>query len=62
MEHLRAGQLAFNELYRVDPVVADQIRGTEDDPFYDDERIAHFESKVAELRSAGITRTDEEAR
>jgi hypothetical protein len=52
METLRAGQLAFNELHRTDPDIANKIRGTMDDPFYDDTRLARFETKVAALRAA----------
>lgn len=38
----RLGQTYFNELYRVNPVLADDIRGTEADPFYQDKHIPEF--------------------
>ena len=36
------GQCYFNALYDVEPELADEIRGTSDDPFYDDGRIPEF--------------------
>lgn len=51
MEHLRNGQVAFNELYAIDPGLADLIRGTEADPFYDDSRLAVFQETVSRLRA-----------
>ena len=45
----RIGQKAFNDLYESNPKIADAIRGTEYDPFYDDSRIDKFKAKVAEL-------------
>jgi hypothetical protein len=44
--------MAFNELYAQDPAFADQIRGTDADPFYDDSRLEVFRKRVAELRAA----------
>lgn len=38
----RAGQAAFNMLYVLRPDLADQIRGTDLDPFYQDERLPAF--------------------
>ena len=35
----RCGQVLFNYLYTVNPDLADKIRGTELDPFYNDARI-----------------------
>ena len=49
-EQLRAGQQAFNDLYERDPRIADAIRGTEDDPFYDDRRLPAFHTRVERLR------------
>jgi hypothetical protein len=49
---LRPGQKAFNELYAQDPAIADQIRCTDADPFYDDRRLDAFRKRVAELRAA----------
>lgn len=41
---LRAGQAAFNELYRIRPDLANEIRGrfTTLDPFYRDENLPAF--------------------
>jgi hypothetical protein len=39
----RVGQRFFNVLARMDPVLADMIRGTSADPFYDDSKIPAFE-------------------
>jgi len=36
---LRAGQAFFNALYTLYPIVADEIRGTDYDPFYQNVRI-----------------------
>lgn len=46
----REGQAAFNVLYfeRVSPQLADQIRGTSIDPFYDDQVLACFYDLVTE--------------
>jgi hypothetical protein len=49
---LRAGQVAFNELYATDPATADSIRGSEFDPFYDDSKLGAFYEKVKELRNS----------
>jgi len=47
---LRPGQIAFNELYTTEPSIANLIRGSEFDPFYDDEKLDAFYEKVAELK------------
>lgn len=39
---LRKGQWLFNELYKMYPNFINSIRGTEYDPFYDDNRIDKF--------------------
>lgn len=38
----RYGQALFNDAWRVAPDLVDKIRGTEDDPFYRDERAEAF--------------------
>lgn len=37
-----AGQAAFNALCRVDPVLAERVRGTAADPFNDNSRLTAF--------------------
>jgi len=49
---LRPGQIAFNELYATDPAIANLIRGSEFDPFYDDSKLGAFYEKVKELRNS----------
>lgn len=43
---LRHGQTAFNALARVHPRLANALRGTHDDPFYDDNRLPRFFARV----------------
>ena len=38
----RAGQTYFNVLYRMRPEMADSLRGSSRDPFYNDDRIDDF--------------------
>lgn len=38
----RPGQAAFNVLSSMHPDLAEHVRGTESDPFYDDERLTAF--------------------
>jgi hypothetical protein len=38
----RPGQAHFNALYELRPDLADEIRGTDLDPFYNDTRIPEF--------------------
>ena len=38
----RLGQFLFNFLNEYKPDLADTIRGTDDDPFYEDSKIAAF--------------------
>ena len=45
----RTGQYFFNRLYDFRPDLADQIRGTEYDPFYDDLKVPKAAAKVCEL-------------
>lgn len=42
----RKGQAAFNYLCSAHPQLAERIRGTEADPFYDDMRLPTFEAVV----------------
>jgi len=46
---IRKGQQAFNDLYAKHPEIADQIRGTSIDPFYNDECLTAFYAKVKSL-------------
>lgn len=48
-DEMRAGQTAFNALAQWRPDIAIQITGTDDDPFYDDSRLARFYQRVSEL-------------
>lgn len=45
----RKGQALFNALYKLFPEVADKIRATKDDCFYDDSKIKEFKSKAIRL-------------
>ena len=38
----RKGQLYFNCLYSMDPELANELRGSDKDPFYRDDRIPAF--------------------
>lgn len=38
----RMGQLYFNVLYRMNPMLAEEVRCTEADPFYQDEKLPAF--------------------
>jgi hypothetical protein len=42
----RDGQIAFNALHDIAPDVAEKIRGTDADPFHDDERLDAFWTAV----------------
>lgn len=53
-EWSRLGQWAFNTLHEVKPVLANEIRGTKFDPFYQDSRIGDFLVEVAEKWSAPV--------
>jgi len=39
---LRSGQAWFNALYIINPQLADGLRGTEADPFYQDSNLGEF--------------------
>lgn len=43
---MRAGQAFYNVLHSVDTQLADKIRSTSVDPYYDDSRLAGFLSYV----------------
>jgi hypothetical protein len=46
---LRLGQVLFNQLYNENTAVANEIRGTEFDPFYQDVRIDSFLERVDQV-------------
>lgn len=46
----RWGQSLFNALWVLYPDLAEQIRGTESDPFHSDDRVPAFTSAVMEAR------------
>ena len=39
---LRDGQVVFNEMYKLNPDIANKYRGTEIDPFYDNNKMPLF--------------------
>jgi hypothetical protein len=45
----RLGQQAFNDFASKHPRLAMLITGTDDDPFYDDERLPIFKARVRKL-------------
>lgn len=45
----REGQSAFNALYDLYPEVANEIRGSDCDPFHRDSNLEDFWDKMAEL-------------
>lgn len=51
--HWRVGQFAFNELLRFRPDLAEQIRGTELDPFHQDSRLPAFLESLEEKWNQG---------
>ena len=46
---MRIGQVYFNVLHDMRPDIAEEIRGTQYDPFYDDTRLIKFFSKVIDI-------------
>jgi len=44
--HIRKGQALFNAVYDLYPYIADEIRGSDTDCFYNDKRIDLFLSHV----------------
>jgi hypothetical protein len=47
--HLRLGQRFFNYLGKVYPKIADEIRGTQIDPFYVDDRLPNCLNYIREF-------------
>ena len=45
----RLGQWAFNILYEMYPNIADKIRGTDCDPFYNDSKIPNFLKRLLDF-------------
>ena len=45
----RIGQAHFNVLYKLHPELANQIRATDKDPFYKDERLADFMEEISDF-------------
>lgn len=45
---VRKGQMYFNELHNINPQLADSIRNSSCDPFYNDSRIEKFLNKISE--------------
>jgi hypothetical protein len=45
-KYQRKGQALFNALYKVHPGLADKVRATPLDPFYQDDRIPDFLTMV----------------
>ena len=48
-KEFRLGQAAFNYVYHYLPEIANQIRGTNKDPFYNDKALAEFWNEVKRL-------------
>jgi len=44
---LRLGQTWFNELYNINPELANEIRATELDPFYVDVNLPAFKKRIS---------------
>jgi len=53
MEEMRKGQKAFNELHAENPKIANMIRGTVNDPFYNDKKLDAFYAEVERLKKLG---------
>ena len=54
---LRAGQIGFNTLYEIAPDIADQIRGTDCDPFYANALIPRFYNRIIRIIENERTRS-----
>ncbi len=50
---MRSGQCMFNTLYQINPVIADSIRGTELDCFYQNKRIKKFLTEICTEEQLG---------
>lgn len=59
METQREGQKAFNLLYKYYPLIADKIRATEFDPFYDNSKLPAFYGEVGRLLLLHLSTKDE---
>jgi hypothetical protein len=46
---LREGQLWFNAVACIWPDIAERVRGTDIDPFYDDEKLEAFKSYLFDI-------------
>ena len=46
---IRVGQHYFNTLWKIRPDIANEIRGTMNDPFHNDKKLGQFILQVAEL-------------
>lgn len=59
MGNLREGQKAFNLLYKYYPEIAEKIRSTDSDPFYDDSKLPLFYQEVGRLLLLRLSFKDE---
>lgn len=55
--HLRVGQTYFNSLYEINPCLADKVRTTENDPFYNDKRLEGFFKEICTPEAFEIAKT-----
>ena len=55
----RKGQATFNAVYDVDPALADSLRGTELDCFYNDSKIGQFMQVVCDSWDKGTHPPDD---
>jgi len=49
----RLGQALFNALQELAPMVANSVRGTDLDPFYDDKKCENFLTYLREIEERG---------
>ena len=54
-EEYRWGQTFFNALYRLYPQVADKIRGTDKDPFYNDKKVSECIEFISDASQSNST-------
>lgn len=52
----RIGQALFNALYNLNPRLADEIRGTDCDPFHNDDLAGAFMERIAGYDAAEASR------
>lgn len=50
-DNVRRGQKEFNLLHQKHPEIADRIRGSADDPYYDDRRLEAFRRRVEQEKT-----------